>query len=171
MPKTVAFTRFAHEVRVIPDGMGTWAEGEGSLNATPWEVDNADRLWRESYALATAMEEEKTAAAAAGGPVEDYFSTKHAASDINASNGNGLCCTPTPARPKPSQLTPREYRSTPFNSSPPLSPRSGTAYHPIQRKPVPQRSHTVPRPTQNPIQRIDSAQQSSPDSSFIRPSL
>jgi hypothetical protein len=66
--KNVHFDNTPPEVRVIGAGMETWRNGETADETSDEDEANADTLWRETYALASAQEEQDAA---------DYFSTTH----------------------------------------------------------------------------------------------
>jgi hypothetical protein len=66
--KNVHFDNALPEVRVIAAGMQTWRNGETADETSGEDEANADTLWRETYALASAQEEHDAA---------DYFSTTH----------------------------------------------------------------------------------------------
>jgi hypothetical protein len=66
--KNVHFDNALPEVRVIAAGMETWRNGETADETSGEDEANADTLWQETYALASAQEEQDA---------EDYFSTTH----------------------------------------------------------------------------------------------
>jgi hypothetical protein len=63
--KSVRFASESPEVHVIPSGMETWQNGEEALEVSENDRANAETLWRDSYALASAWEVQDAA---------DYFS-------------------------------------------------------------------------------------------------
>jgi hypothetical protein len=63
--KSVRFASESPEVYVIPFGMETWQDGDDAFNASENDRANAETLWKESYALASAWEAQDAA---------DYFS-------------------------------------------------------------------------------------------------
>jgi hypothetical protein len=66
--KKVRFHDISPEVREIPAGMETWRNGDKADFTSEEDEANADTLWQDAYALATAQEEQEAA---------DYFSTTH----------------------------------------------------------------------------------------------
>jgi hypothetical protein len=66
--KKVHFQNIPPEVREIPAGLETWWNGDKGYFASDEDEANADTLWQEAYALATAQEEQEAG---------DYSSTAH----------------------------------------------------------------------------------------------
>jgi hypothetical protein len=66
--RKVRFQNILPEVHEIPAGMETWRNGDKADVTSEEDEANADTLWRDAYALATAQEEQEAA---------DYFSTTY----------------------------------------------------------------------------------------------
>lgn len=164
--KTVAFTRFGPDVRVIPDYMGTWAIGEQSLTASPWEELNVDRLWRESYAQASAMEKADAASASAGS-AEDYFTSKHIPSS-SANAGPRVYAQRLPVLESPllDSLMSLALRPNPLPS--PLAPQPLTTLFPSPANPA--HAFTPPPIRPKPKLRSASTRCTIPPSPHLMPS-
>jgi hypothetical protein len=120
--KNVHFDNVPPEVRVIEAGMETWRNGERADETSDEDEANADTLWRETYALASAQEEQDAA---------DYFSTTHTTHV-------------QPSRKKPARL------ATPCPQ--PLHRHLADTTNHMHRKPVPVRAQTMPPRVDSPFQ-------------------